>query len=62
MTFQGCFLPSFDSFGKVVSDKLDPGSTVKPFTMLLALEKKKITAKDDELLCQIGLHGAVTKG
>jgi hypothetical protein len=21
MTFKGCFLPSFDSFGKVVSDK-----------------------------------------
>jgi hypothetical protein len=21
MTFQGCFLPSFDSFGKVVSEK-----------------------------------------
>ena len=35
---------------RVLSDKLDPGSTVKPFTMLLALEKKKITAKDDELI------------
>ena len=35
---------------RVLSDKLDPGSTIKPFTMLLALEKKKITAKDDELI------------
>jgi hypothetical protein len=22
MTFQGCFLPSFDSFGKAVSEKM----------------------------------------
>jgi hypothetical protein len=22
MTFQGCFLPSFDSFGKAVSEKI----------------------------------------
>jgi hypothetical protein len=22
MTFQGCFIPSFDSFGKVVSEKI----------------------------------------
>ncbi|CAC9579515.1 hypothetical protein [uncultured Gammaproteobacteria bacterium] len=35
---------------RVLSDKLEPGSTIKPFTMLLALEKKKITAKDDELI------------
>lgn len=35
---------------RVLSDKIAPGSTIKPFTMLLALEKKKITAKDDELI------------
>jgi hypothetical protein len=23
MTFQGCFLPSFDSFGKAVSEKMN---------------------------------------
>jgi cell division protein FtsI (penicillin-binding protein 3) len=32
----------------VLSDKLDPGSTVKPFTMLLAFDKNKISANDDE--------------
>lgn len=35
---------------RVLSDKLDPGSTMKPFTMLLALEKGKITATDDEFI------------
>ena len=35
---------------RVLSDKIDPGSTMKPFTMLLALDKKKITATDDELI------------
>ncbi|WXT99589.1 MAG: putative peptidoglycan D,D-transpeptidase PenA [Catillopecten margaritatus gill symbiont] len=34
----------------VLSDKIEPGSTMKPFTMLLALDKKKITATDDELI------------
>ena len=32
----------------VLSDKVDPGSTMKPFTMLLALDKNKITATEDE--------------
>lgn len=32
----------------VLSDKIEPGSTMKPFTMLLALDKGKITATDDE--------------
>ncbi|SMN13895.1 Cell division protein FtsI [Peptidoglycan synthetase] [Bathymodiolus heckerae thiotrophic gill symbiont] len=35
---------------RVLADKLDPGSTMKPFTMLLALDKKKITANEDELI------------
>lgn len=34
----------------VLSDKVDPGSTIKPFTMLLALDKKKITATDGETI------------
>lgn len=34
----------------VLADKLDPGSTMKPFIMLLALDKKKITANEDELI------------
>ncbi|CAC9556034.1 hypothetical protein [uncultured Gammaproteobacteria bacterium] len=34
----------------VLSDKIDPGSTMKPFTMLLALDKNKITATDDETI------------
>lgn len=34
----------------VLSDKVDPGSTIKPFTMLLALDKKKITATDNETI------------
>ncbi len=32
----------------VLSDKVEPGSTMKPFTMLLALDKHKITATNDE--------------
>ena len=35
---------------RVLSDKVEPGSTMKPFTMLLALERGKITANDDELI------------
>jgi hypothetical protein len=30
MTFQGCFLPSFDSFGKAVSEKKIFFSPLKP--------------------------------
>jgi len=33
---------------RVLSDKVEPGSTMKPFTMLLALDQKKITATEDE--------------
>jgi len=32
----------------VLSDKIEPGSTMKPFTMLLALDKGKITATEEE--------------
>ncbi len=35
---------------RVLSDKVEPGSTMKPFTMLLALDKDKISATDDELI------------
>ncbi len=35
---------------RVLSDKVEPGSTMKPFTMLLALDKNKISATDDELI------------
>jgi len=35
---------------RVLLDKMDPGSTMKPFTMLLALDKNKITATEDELI------------
>ena len=35
---------------RVLSDKVEPGSTMKPFTMLLALERNQITATDDELI------------
>ena len=35
---------------RVLLDKVDPGSTMKPFTMLLALDKNKITATEDELI------------
>jgi len=33
---------------RVLSDKVEPGSTMKPFTMLLALDQNKITATEDE--------------
>jgi cell division protein FtsI (penicillin-binding protein 3) len=35
---------------RVLSDKVEPGSTMKPFTMLLALDQDKIKATDDELI------------
>ncbi|MDC9726355.1 MAG: penicillin-binding protein 2 [Candidatus Thioglobus sp.] len=35
---------------RVLSDKVEPGSTMKPFTMLLALDQGKISAQDDELI------------
>ena len=35
---------------RVLSDKVEPGSTMKPFTMLLALDQGKITAEDNELI------------
>ncbi len=35
---------------RVLSDKVEPGSTMKPFTMLLALDRGKITATEDELI------------
>ncbi|SMN00616.1 Cell division protein FtsI [Peptidoglycan synthetase] [uncultured Candidatus Thioglobus sp.] len=35
---------------RILKDAVEPGSTMKPFTMLLALERKKITANDDELI------------
>ena len=33
---------------RILTDLLEPGSTMKPFTMLLALDKGKITAEEDE--------------
>ena len=39
-----------DYRNRVLSDKTEPGSTMKPFTMLLALDKGMITATDDELI------------
>ena len=39
-----------DYRNRVLSDKTEPGSTMKPFTMLLALDKGIITATDDELI------------
>jgi len=33
---------------RVLADKIEPGSTMKPFTMLLALDKGVITATEDE--------------
>ena len=39
-----------DYRNRVFSDKTEPGSTMKPFTMLLALDKGVITATDDELI------------
>ena len=35
---------------RVLADKIEPGSTMKPFTMLLALDKGAITATEDELI------------
>ena len=35
---------------RVLADKIEPGSTMKPFTMLLALDKGVITASEDELI------------
>ena len=35
---------------RVLGDKIEPGSTMKPFTMLLALDKGAITATEDELI------------
>ena len=39
-----------DYRNRVFSDKTEPGSTMKPFTMLLALDKGVITATDDEFI------------
>ncbi len=39
-----------DYRNRVFSDITEPGSTMKPFTMLLALDKGIITATDDELI------------
>jgi cell division protein FtsI (penicillin-binding protein 3) len=44
---------NFDAEGyrnRVLADKIEPGSTIKPFTMLLALDKGVISAADDELI------------
>lgn len=35
---------------RVLADKLEPGSTMKTFTILLALDKNLISANDDELI------------
>ncbi|MDC0239792.1 penicillin-binding protein 2 [Candidatus Thioglobus sp.] len=35
---------------RVLADKIEPGSTMKPFTILLALDKGVITATQDELI------------
>jgi len=39
-----------DYRNRVLADKVEPGSTMKPFTILLALKKGVITATDDELI------------
>ena len=44
---------------RVLQDKVEPGSTMKPFTMLLALDQNKITATNNELIDvtkRIGKH------
>ena len=35
---------------RALQDKVEPGSTMKPFTMLLALDRKQINAEDDEFI------------
>lgn len=35
---------------RTLSDKVEPGSTMKPFTLLLALDKNKITATNNEII------------
>jgi hypothetical protein len=56
MTFQGCFLPSFDSFGKAVSEKkIVPirYQTWRPQTILVSdwlISQKSFSLK---LLCQM---------
>ena len=39
-----------DYKNRVLADKVEPGSTMKPFTILLALDQGLITATDDELI------------
>ena len=39
-----------DYRNRVLSDKTEPGSTMKPFTMLLALDKGVISATDNEFI------------
>lgn len=39
-----------DYRNRVLEDKVEPGSTMKPFTMLLALDQGKIKATEDELI------------
>jgi len=39
-----------DYKNRVLADKVEPGSTMKPFTILLALDQGLITATEDELI------------